>query len=60
MYSKPVFRKFLLPAAHPILSKTRRHTAKFRLTERVYEIIHGHKYVSAYKYLPYKNAGITN
>jgi hypothetical protein len=34
------------------------HTTKFCLMKRGYETIHGKKYVSAYKFLPKKKAGI--
>jgi hypothetical protein len=54
----PLFRNPFSPAVHPNLSDTWRHTTKFRLTKRGYETIHGHKYLSTYKYLPCKNAGI--
>jgi hypothetical protein len=56
--SKPVFRKRFSPAAHPNLSDTWRHTTKFHLTKRGYETMYGHKYVSTYKSLSYRNAGI--
>jgi hypothetical protein len=50
--------KFFSPTAHPNLSDTWQHTTKFRFTKSGYETICGHKYVSTYKFLPYKNAGI--
>jgi hypothetical protein len=50
---------FFSSSARPnLLKNTWRHTTKFRLMKRGYETIHGHKYVSTYKHLPYKNAGI--
>jgi hypothetical protein len=45
--------------AHPNLSKnTWRHTTNFHLAKKEYETVHGHKYASTYKYLPYKSAPI--
>jgi hypothetical protein len=49
---------FFSLVAHPNLSDTWWHITKFRLTKRRYKTIHGHKYVSTYKYLPKKNASM--
>jgi hypothetical protein len=56
---RSVFRKLPSPAAHPNLSKTHDGTPQnFASQKGGYETIHGHKYVSTYKSLPYKSAGI--
>jgi hypothetical protein len=56
-YSTPTCHNLFSPPAQPNLSKTWQHTTKFHLTKRRYETI-GHKYVFAYKFLPYKNADV--
>jgi hypothetical protein len=58
-YAKSLFRNLFSPAAHPNLSKTHDVTPKnVASRKRGYETIHGHKYVSTYKYLHYMSAGI--
>jgi hypothetical protein len=49
---RAVFHNLFPPAAHPNFSKIH------GLMKRWYETILGDKYVSTYKSLPYKNAGI--
>jgi hypothetical protein len=57
--TRPVFRNLFSIRGTPwFVKNTWRHATKCRLTKRRYETIHDHKYVSTYKYLPYKNAGI--
>jgi hypothetical protein len=54
-----MFRNLFFTRGTPWFVKdTWLYTTKFRLAKRGYETFHGHKYVSTYKSLHYKNAGI--
>jgi hypothetical protein len=52
---KPIFCNLLSSVAHPNLLDTWWQTTNCRLTKRGHKTIHGHKYVSTYKHLSYKN-----
>jgi hypothetical protein len=56
--SVSVYRNLSSFAAHLNLSNAWPHTTRCRLTKRAYETILYHTYVSTYKFLSCKNAGV--
>jgi hypothetical protein len=54
---RPVFRDLFSPAAHPDLSKRHDGTPQNVASRKGGTKLHGHKYISTYKYLFYKDAG---
>jgi hypothetical protein len=56
--SRTVFHNLFSPAAYHNLSKTHDSTSQNSASQEGGKKLCGHKYVSTYKSLPYKNAGI--